>query len=205
MTSSTFPRRLHRLVLPAMIAMAAASGSPAFSQGFGNSFGGLQVNGGQPISIDAAQLDVDDAKATATFTGDVSVAQGDTLLKTSTLVVHYIKPSGEDGKKPGPAGAMPGGSNDIDRLEATGKVYVKSQDQVATADKATFDMKSQLVVMTGDVVLTQGPNVATGCRLTIHMDTNLARLDSDSCAGRSTPSKPPRVKMVLTPQQNGAQ
>ena len=53
--------------------------------------------------------------------------------------------------------------------------------RLRTGDTASFDMASQLVVISGQVVLSQGKNVAEGCRLTIHMQTGKARLESDNC------------------------
>ncbi|HEX2019759.1 MAG TPA: lipopolysaccharide transport periplasmic protein LptA [Aurantimonas sp.] len=170
-------------------------------EGLGSSFNGLQIDGDQPISIESNQLDVDDAQAVATFTGNVAVAQGDTELRSGRLVVHYKKAEGE-ADAPARGGALPGGSNQIDRIEASEKVYVKSVDQVATSERATFDMASQVVVMTGNVVLSQGENIAEGCRLTIQMDTGLARLESACGEGGGDG----RVRLMLTPdgQSGGA-
>lgn len=167
---------------------------PAAAQGLGESFDGLQVSGDQPISIEADQLDVDDTQAIATFTGNVAVSQGDTLLKTSKLVVHYVNQPEGGGEGEGESASVPGASGNIDRLEATGQVYIRSQDQIATADAASFDMDTQVVVLTGDVVLSQGENVATGCRMTIQMETGQARLEA--CEGANDG----RVRMMLTPQ-----
>ncbi len=172
---------------------------PSMAQAFGQSFGGLQMSNDQPISIESDQLDIDDSSAVATFTGNVAVAQGETQLKTGKLLVHYVKGGENSG---GALGAVPGGSNQIEKLEASEKVYVKSGDQVATADRATFNMSSQVVVMTGEVVLSQGQNVATGCVLTIQMETGLASLQSRDCPGTETSGG--RVKMMLTPGQGAA-
>ncbi|WP_102959569.1 LptA/OstA family protein [Mangrovicella endophytica] len=193
----TLQLRLRTCGLAILAAGTLAAAAPAMAQGFGKSFSGLQVSGDQPISIESNKLDVDDNNAVATFQGNVSVSQGQTMLKTGKLLVYYVKTAPKEGEKR-TASAMPGGSDQIERLEASDKVYIKSQDQVATADKANFDMKTQIVVMTGDVVLSQGKNVASGCKLTIHMDTGLAQLNSDSCGGASRSSG--RVKMMLTPQ-----
>jgi lipopolysaccharide export system protein LptA len=174
--------------------LLCAVAPPALAQAPGT-FTGLQVGGDQPIAIESDQLDVDDAKAVATFTGNVSVAQGPTLMKSGKLVVYYVKAQADDaaGAKPKPAaakGAMPGGNNQIDRLEASGKVYIKSDDQVATAETANFDMKTQIAVLDGDVVLTQGENIARGPSLTIHMDTGVAQFSGG------------RVKMLMAPQSD---
>ncbi|MEF2550713.1 LptA/OstA family protein [Aurantimonas sp. A2-1-M11] len=187
------------IIASAALLAGLAVGSPVGAQqtepGLGQSFGGLQVDGDQPISIESNQLVVDDAQAIATFTGNVQVEQGETELRTGRLVVTYKKDESADGQASRGGGGLPGGSNQIERLEASEKVYVKSADQVATADQADFDMTSQVVVMRGNVVLTQGQNVAEGCRLTIQMDTGLARLES-SCDGVDTGG---RVRLMLTP------
>ena len=44
-------------------------------------------------------------------------------------------------------------------------------------------MAAQTFILKGDkVVLSDGPNVFTGCQLTVHMETGQAQLDS--CGGR---------------------
>lgn len=183
----------------ALTAPALAQQSP----GFGNSFGGLQVQGDQPIAIESNQLDVDDANSLATFSGDVSVQQGETSMNAEKLLVHYVRKPEGAAATPKPASTagsnMPGGSSDISRIEATGKVTIKSADQVATASKADFDMATQVAVLSGDVVLSQGKNVATGCILRIKMDTGVARLQSKDCGGASGGGAGGRVRMLLSP------
>jgi lipopolysaccharide export system protein LptA len=182
------------LAAAGIVSLAAA---PASAQAPGK-FTGLKVQGDQPIAIESDQLDVDDAKALATFTGNVAVSQGETLIKTSKLLVYYVKAPAADAKAPDatkPAaakGALPGGNNQIDRIEASGKVYIKSTDQVATAETANFDMKTQLAVLTGDVVLSQGENVARGPKLTVHMDTGIAQFSGGGGG---------RIKMLMAPDQ----
>src|SRR5690606_51762 len=138
----------------------------------------------------------------AIFTGNVSVVQGPTRMKAGTMKVYYVKDAGAAGEKAdtkasgddAATGVSPtsAGTN-IDHLEIGGKVYIKSDDQVATGDRGTFDMKSQVLVLSGKkVVLTQGSNVLVGCKLTVQMKTGLAQVDS--CGGR--------VMMSLTPSQS---
>ncbi|SMD12455.1 lipopolysaccharide export system protein LptA [Fulvimarina manganoxydans] len=191
-------RVLSHACLAALLMATTVAAAPALAQdsGLGQSFTGLELKGDQPISIESNSLDVDDQSAIATFSGNVSVAQGPTELRTSKLVVHYDRngANAAGGAQPASTGsALPGSSSSIKRLEASGKVYVRSADQVATANEATFDMATQQVVMSGDVVLSKGDNVAEGCKLTIKMDTGVARLDACNS----------RVRMMLTPGQQG--
>ena len=170
----------------------ALAASAAVAQERSSSFTGLQLQGDKPIQIESDKLEVRDGESMAIFTGNVSVVQGDTLLKSGKMTVHYKKKEGADAA----AATMPGGGN-IERMEVDGKVYVKSKTQVATGDRGTFDMATEIMTLTGEeVVLTEGPNVIVGCKLTVEMKTGAAKLDG--CGSGSG-----RVKMLLTPQKQG--
>lgn len=191
----------------AALLLISTSAAVAQSSGSRQTFTGLQLRGDQPITIESNELDVDDRNTIATFTGNVAVKQGEVQLSAGKLLVYY-KRDGKQGdgsadaaKAQSAPGTLPGGSSQIDRLEATNNVYVKSSDQVATANNATFDMAKKLVTLTGNVVLTQGENVAEGCSLTIRMDTGVARLESQSCGKGGGGG---RVRLMLTPGQSGS-
>lgn len=156
----------------------------AFAQEAGR-LTGLKLDGDQPIQIESDHLEVRENEGIAIFTGNVAVVQGPTLLRSGKMTVHY-NTSG---------GSATTGSADIDRLEVEGKVYVRSENQVATGDSGSFDMRSEVLVLSGkEVVLTEGDNVVVGCRLTVQMATGLATLDG--CAQESGGG---RVKMLLRP------
>ena len=85
------------------------------------------------------------------------------------MTVYYAKDGG---------GSAATGSANIDRLEVDDKVYVKSDNQVATGDRGTFDMKTEMLVLSGkEVVLSEGENVLVGCKLTVQMKTGQAQVD----------------------------
>jgi lipopolysaccharide export system protein LptA len=192
--------------------------SPAFAQqnGSGQTFSGMKLSSDKPIQIESDKLEVHDKDNTATFTGNVNVVQGTTLMKAGRMVVHYIKgakgasQAGEtagQGQKTADASdktdgsvgnMMAGGASNIKSIDVDGKVYVKSDNQVATGDHGTFDMQSQILVLEGDqVVLTQGDNVVMGCKLTANLKTGLSKLDG--CGGGG--GNKGRVKVLLTPDK----
>lgn len=147
---------------------------------------GIKLDGGKPIQIESDRLEVREADGLALFTGNVSVVQGPTQLRAGQMTVYYNNQGG---------GSATTGQADIDRLEVSGKVYVKSENQVATGDEGSFDMRSEVLVLTGkEVVLTEGENVIVGCKLTVQMATGQAQLDG--CGGNQTGG---RVKMLLNP------
>lgn len=154
---------------------------------------GLKLSGDQPIQIESDKLEVRQAESLAVFTGNVTVVQGPTLLKAGKMMVYYVKDPNAAAKGTEAAGAAMTGSANIDHLEVSGKVYIKSNDQVATGDSGTFDMKTQVLVLSGkEVVMSQGPNVLKGCKLTVQMKTGLANVDG--CGGRVIMSMTPPPK-----------
>ncbi len=191
-----------RFTAAASILLLMGLASPVLAQsGSPSTMSGLKLSGDKPIQIESDKLEVHQNDNLAIFTGNVSVVQGPTLLKAGRMKVYYVnKDEGSGGAaKPtqseGGVSPMSAGAN-IDHLEIDGKVYIKSDDQVATGDSGTFDMKSQVLVLSGKkVVLSQGPNVLVGCKLTVQMQTGLAQVDA--CGGR--------VMMSLTPQSQNAQ
>lgn len=156
--------------------MAASAGSASLAQSNKDQLTGLKLSNDQPIQIESDRLDVREAESVAEFTGNVKVVQGPTLLKAGKMVVYYVK---------GDGGSAATGSAAIDHLVVSGKVYVQSDTQVATGDTATFDMKSQVLVLSGSkVVLSEGENIAVGCKLTVQMKNGQAHLESCKNGGR---------------------
>ncbi len=74
----------------------------------------------------------------------------------------------------------PGGSSAIRRLEAKGGVTVTQKEQTVTGETGVFDMKSNTVTMSGNVVLTKGDNVLRGDRLVVDLTTGVSKVESNS-------------------------
>jgi lipopolysaccharide export system protein LptA len=103
-----------------------------------------------------------------------------------------------EAKKPAAGNSVVSGDTDIDHILVSEKVYLTSGTQTATADNGSFDMAGQLAILKGDkVVLTDGPNVFTGCMLTVHMNTGEAQLDS--CGGRVQIQLDPKSRQPAAP------
>jgi lipopolysaccharide export system protein LptA len=189
-----FPR--HRWMGAGLSVLAVVAIGEAYAQsavqGVPNAMQGFSQNRDQPIQIEAASLEVRDKQKEATFTGDVKVVQGDTTMKSKSLVVFYDGAKSADQPASAPAkGAQkgqikaaqpgPGGSSSIRRLEARGSVVVTQKDQVVTGETAVFDTRTNLVTMlggSGGVVLTQGKNVLKGDKLIVDMTTGTSRVES---------------------------
>jgi lipopolysaccharide export system protein LptA len=183
------------LLCAAMLIAAGSARAQSSASGVPNAMQGFSQNRDKPIQIEAASLEMRDKKKEATFSGNVKVIQGDTTMTSKVLVVFY---ESKDPNAPAPAAGAtksaakaapapiqsttpgPGGSSSIKRLEAKGNVVVTQKDQVATGELAVFDTKTNLITMTGGVVLTQCQNVLKGDRLLVDMTTGVSRVESDS-------------------------
>jgi lipopolysaccharide export system protein LptA len=198
-------RLSHRRFVLALAFLPMALGAvEARAQSSADLFKGFQTNQQGPVNVEADSLDVveKDGERVSTFTGNVTVTRGDSVLKAGKISIYSAGSKGEakdgakDGEKTAAAkedaalqGTLPGAGS-FTRIEASGKVYVNSGQQTATGDKAVVDMVGKLVTLTGNVVLSQGPNVITGNKLTWDMTTGRARVDQ-------TPGA--RIRGIFTP------
>lgn len=199
MSASTLPAAALALLLAVAPALAAppapapaaapAAGAGGSQGGMSEAFKGFGSNGKDPIQIEADRLDVLDKDSRAVFTGNVSVLQKDTVLKTQRLHVFY-EGQAKAGLAQGDAAAN---SNSIRRFEAEGRVMITQKDQTVTGEKGWFDMPSQKAQITGQVVLTQGTNVAKGNRLDIDLKT-----------GQYTLGGTGRIQIILESQKGAA-
>jgi lipopolysaccharide export system protein LptA len=168
----------------AMLTLAAPSLALAQAAGPPNALQGFSQNRDQPVKIDAATLEVRDKNKTATFSGNVQVVQGDTTLRCRTLAVFYDSDNGATGSAGNTGSTMtsarpgPGGQSRIRRLEAKGGVTVIQKDQTATGETGIFDMASNTVTLSGNVVVKQGENILRGDRLVVDLTSGAAKVES---------------------------
>lgn len=115
-------------------------------------FGELNQDTTQPVQVTADQLAVNNADGTAIFSGNVIVIQGEMKLAAGEVKVTY-----------GTA------QNDIESLVASGGVTVTNLGDAAEAQEAVYTIDSGVIVLSGDVLLTQGPSAMAGQKLTINL------------------------------------
>jgi len=149
--------------------------------------GGLGGDSKEPIKIDADKLDVLDKENKAVFTGNVVAVQGETTVRCSEMTVLYEGRGGGQGgaataraTAPAPAAQGQGQANDssIKRILCKGPVTVVSKTQAATSDNAEFDRANNVVIMTGNVALNDGPNITRGEKLTYNTVTGVANVET---------------------------
>jgi lipopolysaccharide export system protein LptA len=127
------------------------------------------------VEVKADSMVVNDADHQAVFTGNVVITHPDVTLSAPKVVVKY-----------GDAGV-----SDIDSFEATGNVKLKTKDQQASGERAVYDPDTQLLRLTGNVVVINAMGTMKGPELVV----DLAHHTSVFNGGTNG-----RVTGVFTPQ-----
>lgn len=155
-------------MLRALMIFLALQAAPALAQevGFGEA-----TDKSAPLEVSADNLSVDQKSGQAVFTGNVVIGQGELRLAADRVEVEY---AGDDRSR-------------IRSFLATGNVALASGDDAAEAQEADYNVSSGVVVLTGNVLLTQGNNVLSGDRMKVDLETGTARVDG-------------RVRSILYPE-----
>jgi lipopolysaccharide export system protein LptA len=81
--------------LAALLGSAVLAGpQPVQAQTSESRMTGLALSGDEPIQIESDLLKINEETSKATFTGNVRVLQGDTVLQAGEMIVHYAKNGG---------------------------------------------------------------------------------------------------------------
>lgn len=149
---------------PSLIALGLIAAVPAIGQALKGH------DAKSPVDVEADRIEVQDRADRAIFSGNVVVRQANLTLTASRLTVAY---------------ARNGGGVDIDRLDASGGVLVKSPSETGRGDFAVYDLNKRLITLVGNVALTQGSNQVQGGRMVIDLDTGRATVDGRGAPGAS--------------------
>ncbi|HEY7457135.1 MAG TPA: LptA/OstA family protein [Xanthobacteraceae bacterium] len=190
-------RILFQIFVAAAVLVGASTALAQTKQGGANlpsAFQGFARDNKEPVKIEANAFEVHDKDRFAVFIGNVVVQQGESTMRSRELKVFYEGSlrGREKGTKEEPAPASKpaaAGGNDpaqrIRRLEAHGGVIITNKDQKASGDLGVLDMPTNTATITGNVVLTQGPNVMRGDKLVVDLKTGYSRLESGSKDGNT--------------------
>ena len=155
---STLRRVTPRLAGPASAALLLAGAAAAQGVPFG---GGAEP--GTPVEVTAETLSIDRDSGLAVFEGGVVVGQGPLRLAAERVEVEY----GEDRR--------------VARLAATGGVTLASGEDAAEAERASYDVGTGEIVLTGEVLLTQGGAAGgatlSGDRLRVDLEAGRAEIE----------------------------
>jgi lipopolysaccharide transport protein LptA len=161
---------------------------------------GLAGNGKDPIKINSERLDIFERDKKVVFSGNVVTAQGDTIMRCTTMTIHYEQAAKTPGAPKG-GGVMTDGNSSITKMECAGPDIV-AKDQKAAGDNAIYDKAADKVYLVGNAKVSQGDNVMTGERLTYELGPGHARVEGGRVKALFIPKdkddKPQKVAKVDT-------
>lgn len=142
-----------RLALSLLVAPLAAQAQQV-------ALGPLAADPSAPVEVESGTLSVDQGTGAAVFAGGVTVGQGDLRLQAAEVEVRYDEAGGR-----------------IARMLASGGVTLATPTEAAEAQDADYDLVAGTLTMTGDVLLTQGPNAISAERMVVDLASGTARLE----------------------------
>jgi len=140
----------------AMLSLTAGSGAAQATV----DLSGLKQDTSLPVEVTADKLSVDQATGLASFEGNVVVIQGEMRISAGKARIEYLP----DGKG-------------IAKVLFDGRVMFASPTDAAEANEAVYTIASGEVVMTGDVLLTQGQTTISGNRLIYNLDAGTGSME----------------------------
>lgn len=164
-----------------ILAVAAIGGTAAFAQVRQeqptSALKGHNTNA--PVDVHADRIELQDRADRAVFSGNVHVVQSDMTLDTPRLTVAYSNAQGGNGNP------------QIQRLDASGGVVVKSPSETAKGDIGIYDLNRKLITLLGNVQLNREQNQVNGSRLVIDLNSGRSVIDGgppgvNSSGGRVT-------------------
>jgi lipopolysaccharide export system protein LptA len=131
--------------------------------------------GKQPVKVTADTFVISETGKEATFNGNVVVVHPRVTVWAAKVVAIYGT----------------GGTSDIQSFVASGSVKLQTKDQTATGDQAVFDPKTQLLHLTGHVLVVNDSGKVNSPELVVDLKKNKSTF---------TGGKAGRVTSVFTPQ-----
>ena len=152
-----------------LIALAAVVAGPAIGQGATSALKGHNTDA--PVDVAADRIEVQDRADRAVFSGNVVARQADLTLNAARVTVAYSN----------------AGSIQIQRIDASGGVTVRSPSETARGQFAVYDLNNRLITLLGGVVLTRGDSQVRGGRLVMDLDSGRAVMDGGAGATAGAP------------------
>lgn len=146
--------------------------------------------GGGPVSYSANNLEYYDAERRLVLVGDVDIVQADARLRADRITLFFSGSGGGEGQDGGL------GSGDIERMIAEGEVYYVRPAQSARGNRAVYNVASDSVTFTGNVVVASEDNVIRGETLVLAIGSRRTTI---------RPQGGGRVRGVFVPSDGGNQ
>lgn len=131
-------------------------------------------NSDAPVDYAADRIELQDKQNRVVLSGNVDISQGDLRMRAARTTVAYTD----------------AGSLKIQRIDATGGVFVTRGSESAHGDVAIYDFNRRIITMVGNVALRRGGDTLNGGRLVIDLASGVASVDGSAGGGSSAVGSP---------------
>jgi lipopolysaccharide export system protein LptA len=142
-------------------------------------------NTASPVDVAADRIEVQDRADRAIFSGNVVARQANLTMNAARVTVAYSNAGGIE----------------IERIDASGGVTVRSPSETAKGQFAIYDLRSRLITLLGNVTLTRGASHVNGARLVLDLETGRAVMDGGTRTAAGTSESGGRVTGRFTVPQ----
>lgn len=165
-----------------------ALAQPATGQGQVSALRGHNTDA--PVDVAADRVEVQDRADRAIFSGNVVARQANLTLNAGRVTLAYSN----------------NGGIEIDRIDASGGVTVRSPSETARGKFGIYDLRNRLITLIGDVTLIRGDSRVQGGRLVLDLSSGRAVMDGGPAragAGNTRAAAGGRVTGTFTVPQRG--
>ena len=117
-----------------------------------------------PVDVIADSMKWDDENRIAFAIGNAEATQGERKLQADELVVHLNKEKS---------------NNEVIFIEAKGNVIFTNQGEIASGEKAKYDLIKNNIIIQDNVKLMKNENIMAGQHLEMDLSTGISNIKSE--------------------------
>jgi len=152
---------------------ASQSGRPA-RDGDSQAISSAEVK--HPIDIKSEQLQIQEKKRIAIWSGHVKAKRDTTDLTCDRLIAHYTK------------------DQEVTRIECIGNVEVWDGNKWARGERADFDNRTGILEVTGSPEAKEGNNHVRGTKVIFYKEKDTIHVENATTIFDNPPKEPPPPK-----------
>jgi lipopolysaccharide export system protein LptA len=136
-----------------------------------------QETGSGAVNIEASEMEILETDKRAVFRGDVVAKRPGDTIRCQEMIVNYVDVKAADGTS----------NTEVDNLDCKSAVTITTATQIITGDLAKFQLRRDLLEVTGNVKVVQGKTVIRGPRLTVDLKSKRTKMEGGRVRGTFVP------------------
>jgi lipopolysaccharide export system protein LptA len=136
-----------------------------------------QSPGSGVVDIEASEMEILETDKRAIFRGDVVAKRPTDTIRCQEMIVNYVDVKQTDGSS----------NTEVDKLDCKSAVTITTTTQTITGDLAVFQLRQNILNVTGNVKVVQGKTVIRGPKLTVDLKTKRTKMSGGRVKGQFVP------------------